>query len=56
MAGLKPHLTLFDTGPDSSSLVRNLRSLNVPVSDIERVIISHWHADHSGGLISFLKF
>lgn len=55
MAGSKPHLTLFDTGPDSVSLVRNVRSLNVPVSEVERVIISHWHADHSGGLISFLN-
>jgi 7,8-dihydropterin-6-yl-methyl-4-(beta-D-ribofuranosyl)aminobenzene 5'-phosphate synthase len=53
--GSKPHLTLFDTGPDSISLVRNIQSLKVPVSDIERVIISHWHADHSGGLLSFLK-
>ena len=23
---------------------------------VERVIISHWHADHSGGLLSFLKY
>jgi len=53
--GSKPCFTLFDTGPDSRSLVRNIRSLNVPISEIERVIISHWHADHSGGLLSFLE-
>lgn len=52
--GSKPRLTLFDVGPDSRSLVRNIHSLKIPHSDIERVIISHWHADHSGGLLSFL--
>lgn len=29
--------------------------MQVPVANIERVIISHWHADHSGGLLSFLN-
>lgn len=48
-------MTLFDTGPDSRSLVRNIDSLKVPCLDIERVVISHWHADHSGGLLSFLE-
>lgn len=55
MEGSKPNLTLFDTGPDSRSLIRNIESLRVPVTDIERVILSHWHADHSGGLLAFLK-
>ncbi|PFH50915.1 hypothetical protein AMATHDRAFT_75304 [Amanita thiersii Skay4041] len=51
----KPHLTLFDTGPDSLSLVRNIEALRVPTYDIERVITSHWHSDHTGGLLSFLR-
>lgn len=55
MEGLKSHLILFDTGPDSRSLVHNIRSMNVESSDIERVVLSHWHADHSGGLLSFLE-
>jgi 7,8-dihydropterin-6-yl-methyl-4-(beta-D-ribofuranosyl)aminobenzene 5'-phosphate synthase len=29
--------------------------MEVPLPDIERVVISHWHSDHSGGLLSFLK-
>jgi len=53
--GSKSHLTLFDTGPDSRSLVHNIHSMQVPVENIDRVILSHWHADHSGGLLSFLK-
>ncbi|KAF8894949.1 beta-lactamase-like protein [Gymnopilus junonius] len=51
----RTHLTLFDTGPDSLSLVRNLGALEVPIQRIERVITSHWHSDHSGGLLSFLQ-
>lgn len=49
------HLTLFDTGPDSLSLVRNIDALTVPVENIDRVITSHWHSDHTGGLLSFLR-
>ncbi|KAF8492360.1 beta-lactamase-like protein [Russula emetica] len=46
--------TLFDTGPDSKTLSRNLSGLETPLGPIERVVISHWHADHTGGLLSFL--
>ncbi|TEB25000.1 hypothetical protein FA13DRAFT_1638077 [Coprinellus micaceus] len=46
--------TLFDTGPDALSLVRNIRALQVPITTIDRVVTSHWHSDHTGGLISFL--
>ncbi|TFK16716.1 hypothetical protein FA15DRAFT_676591 [Coprinopsis marcescibilis] len=49
------HLTLFDTGPDSLSLVRNIRGLQVPITEIEQVVTSHWHSDHTGGLLSFLE-
>lgn len=28
--------------------------MHVPVHSIERVILSHWHRDHSGGILSFL--
>ncbi|TFK56459.1 hypothetical protein OE88DRAFT_1649765 [Heliocybe sulcata] len=55
VGGNAQHYTLFDTGPDSRSLIRNIESMNVPVGKIERVILSHWHADHSGGLLSLLK-
>lgn len=51
----KQHLTLFDTGPDSLSLVRNVAALRVPVDKIDRIITSHWHSDHTGGLLSFLR-
>jgi len=51
----RSHLTLFDTGPDSLSLVRNVRAMQTPIERIERVITSHWHSDHTGGLLSFLE-
>ena len=47
--------TLFDTGPESKSLPRNIRALAVDTTVISRVILSHWHADHTGGLLSFLS-
>ncbi|KAJ7647227.1 beta-lactamase-like protein [Roridomyces roridus] len=55
IAGEESHLTLFDTGPDSQSLVRNIKAMQVPVDDISRIILSHWHSDHTGGLVSLLK-
>ena len=48
-------LTLFDTGPDSRSLVRNAEAMQIPVEQIERVVTSHWHSDHTGGLLAFLN-
>ncbi len=46
---------LFDTGETSSSLFYNLEKLDVKLSDIENVVISHDHWDHTGGLIDLLK-
>ncbi|KAJ7287423.1 beta-lactamase-like protein [Mycena rebaudengoi] len=53
--GEQSHLTLFDTGPDSQSLVRNVKAMQVPIGNISRVVLSHWHSDHTGGLLSFLQ-
>ncbi len=47
--------TLFDTGPDNQSLVRNVRGLNISTERVTRVVMSHWHSDHTGGLLSFLN-
>lgn len=30
--------------------------MQVPTDKIERVVASHWHSDHTGGLLSFLKY
>lgn len=53
--GEKPHYTLFDTGPDSRSIARNIAAMQVQTHSVERVILSHWHSDHSGGMLTFLR-
>ncbi len=45
---------LFDTGQSGSFLV-NAKMLGIDILDIDAVIISHGHYDHTGGLYSFLK-
>jgi len=49
------HTILFDTGPESLTIERNLASLNVDMTKVERIVLSHWHRDHSGGIIAALK-
>ncbi|TFG26742.1 MAG: MBL fold metallo-hydrolase [Promethearchaeota archaeon] len=41
---------LFDTGAKSDVLINNIQRFNVDISDINKVIISHSHLDHAGGL------
>ena len=46
---------LFDTGGDSKILLSNMEKLNIEPSSIKKVVISHIHADHIGGLEGFLE-
>jgi len=46
---------LFDTGAKPSSLFRNMENMDVKISDIKTVVISHDHWDHRGGLWGILK-
>lgn len=41
---------LFDTGNKGDILIHNINKFNVKVSEIKKVIISHNHFDHTGGL------
>jgi len=45
---------LFDTGGRGDVLMRNLSAAGISPSDIDIVIISHEHWDHTGGLGAFL--
>lgn len=46
------HKILFDTGAHPDTVVRNCRELKVDLSDVPDVILSHNHADHTGGLLT----
>jgi len=46
---------LFDTGENGKWLFKNMHSLGVDIKNIEAVVISHDHWDHTGGLWDILK-
>ncbi|MGE0485836.1 MAG: MBL fold metallo-hydrolase [Gammaproteobacteria bacterium] len=43
---------LFDVGPYADVWLANARRLDIDLAAIERVFLSHWHWDHSGGFPS----
>ena len=45
---------LFDTGWDGDILISNMKLLGINPQDIDLVVISHSHWDHSGGLARLL--
>lgn len=48
------HKLLLDLGPSSETL-RNADALGINLSDVDTVVLSHGHYDHSGGIIPFTK-
>ncbi|AEE14342.1 beta-lactamase domain protein [Thermodesulfobium narugense DSM 14796] len=46
-------LILFDTG-QSGSIIHNLSLLGVNPKDLDMIVLSHGHYDHTGGLLSIL--
>ena len=46
---------LFDTGADSPTLLHNMKELNIDPKNIEIIVISHPHGDHTGGLSEILR-
>ncbi len=49
------HHILFDTGYSQVALVHNMDILEIKPQDIEAVVMSHAHMDHTGGLYPFLE-
>ncbi|MFW9990110.1 MAG: MBL fold metallo-hydrolase [Candidatus Odinarchaeota archaeon] len=48
------HNYLFDTGSLKSTIIENCDVFNVNLHDIEKLIISHGHYDHFGGLMKVI--
>ncbi len=46
---------LFDTGESEKYLFKNMKNMGIDISDIEAVVISHNHWDHTGGLWELLN-
>jgi len=46
---------LFDTGGNSTILLDNMGKLKIDPREIDIVVLSHIHGDHTGGLAGFLK-
>jgi 7,8-dihydropterin-6-yl-methyl-4-(beta-D-ribofuranosyl)aminobenzene 5'-phosphate synthase len=45
---------LFDTGGDGSILLSNMRALGLDPQDIDVIVLSHIHDDHTGGVQAVL--
>ncbi len=41
---------LFDTGASGNLLLKNMAALNIEPAQIQNVVLSHEHADHTGGM------
>lgn len=46
---------LFDAGPEEDVFEKNAKRLRLQMSDVEVIALSHWHRDHSGGLLSAIR-
>lgn len=42
---------LFDTGFKEDTVLHNVLHLGVDLSQVEKVVLSHFHSDHTGGLL-----
>lgn len=46
---------LFDTGAHEDTVQRNLQALKLSLSDVELVVLSHNHDDHTAGLLTLRR-
>ncbi|MDZ7869331.1 MAG: MBL fold metallo-hydrolase [Rheinheimera sp.] len=46
---------LFDTGAHADVVLQNAKTLEIDLSTVEDVVISHFHSDHTGGLLTLRR-
>lgn len=46
---------LFDTGADGQTLLNNMEKLEISPTQIDKIVLSHIHGDHTGGLDGILE-
>ena len=51
----KQDAVLFDTGFKEDTVLHNVLHLGVDLSGVEKVVLSHFHSDHTGGLLILRK-
>lgn len=49
------HTLLFDAGPEEDVWERNVKRTRADISTVERIHLSHWHRDHSGGMLRAIR-
>jgi 7,8-dihydropterin-6-yl-methyl-4-(beta-D-ribofuranosyl)aminobenzene 5'-phosphate synthase len=55
LVAYRDHTLLFDTGADGPTLMENMRILGIDPTQIDSVVLSHAHSDHTGGLSALLE-
>jgi 7,8-dihydropterin-6-yl-methyl-4-(beta-D-ribofuranosyl)aminobenzene 5'-phosphate synthase len=51
----REHTLLFDAGTTPDGAAENMRRLSIPAKDIEAIIFSHGHFDHTAGLDGVMR-
>ena len=46
---------VFDTG-QTGRFIDNAKILGINIGDVDAVVLSHGHYDHTGGLLEFVKY